>query len=190
MFIGRYSSALVSPYSFCLFLAFYNLVNAFPSDRSTLTSFSGLETNFFSEESGFPYLTIGYEEATLEKPKFGFLKFGIPFLKVKELKLVVDLRHTDTSSILKKWQQLASQKTIGYASIEKINLTLIDSSGGKFLITSEKAKFTTSGELRLWNNVVLKKDSNSSKHNKLIIYYKNDSSIRVQFGSDVLHKIS
>ena len=166
------------------------MLNAFPGDRSTLTSFSGLETTFFSEESGFPYLTIGYEEAALAKPKFGFLKFGIPFLKVKELKLVVDLRHTDSSSILKKWQQLASQKSIRYASIEKINLTLIDSSGGKFLITSDKAKFTTSGELRLWNKVVLKKDSNSSKHNKLIIYYKNDSSIRVQFGSDILHKIS
>jgi len=190
MFMGRYSRAWVLAFNFCLFLAFYNFVNAFPADRSTLTSFSGLETTFFSEESGLPYLTIGYEEATLEKPKFGFLKFGIPFLKVKELKLVVDLRHTDTSSILKKWQQLASQKSIRYASIEKINLTLIDSTGGKFIITSDKAKFTTSGELRLWNKVVLKKDSNSSKHSKLTIYYENDSSIRVQSGSDVLHEIS
>ncbi len=190
MFIGRYSRALVPVYSFCLFIAFYNFVNAFPDDRSTLTSFSGLETTFFSEESGLPYLSVGYEEATLEKPKFGFLKFGIPFLKVKELKMVLDLRHTDPSSILKKWQQLASPKSIRYASIEKINLTLIDSTGGKFVITSDKAKFTTTGELRLWNKVVLKKDSNSSKHNKLIIYYENDSFIRVQSGSDVLHKIS
>ena len=181
---------LVSPYSFCLFLAFYNLLNAFPGDRSTLTSFSGLETTFFSEESGFPYLTIGYEEATLEKPKFGFLKFGIPFLQVKELKIVVDLKHTDTSSILEKWQQLASKKSIRYATIEKINLTLIDSTGGKFVITSDKAKFTTSGELRFWNNVVLKKDSNSSNHNNIIIYYENDSLIRVESGSDILYEIS
>jgi len=190
MFMGRYSRAWVLAFNFCLFLAFYNFVNAFPADRSTLTSFSGLETTFFSEESGLPYLTIGYEEATLEKPKFGFLKFGIPFLKVKELKLVVDLRHTDTSSILKKWQQLASQKSIRYASIEKINLTLIDSTGGKFVITSDKAKFTTSGELRLWNKIVLIKDNKSENYDDLIIYYDNDSLIRVKLGSYILHEIS
>ena len=190
MFMGRYSRAWVLAFNFCLFLAFYNFVNAFPADRSTLTSFSGLETTFFSEESGLPYLTIGYEEATLEKPKFGFLKFGIPFLKVKELKLVVDLRHTDTSSILKKWQQLASQKSIRYASIEKINLTLIDSTGGKFIITSDKAKFTTSGELRLWNSVVIIKDDEKSEYPQISMLYKSSKSIEIIVGSKLLHSIS
>ena len=61
----------------------------------TLKKVEGFESTFYSSETGYQYLKIKYEETSTERPKLGFLKFGIAFLKVKDLSVFLDLRHAN-----------------------------------------------------------------------------------------------
>ena len=58
---------------------FYLSANA---RSASLTDFSGLQTAFYDVTSGNQYLHIGFLDVVVERPKVGFLQFGLSFLKV------------------------------------------------------------------------------------------------------------
>ena len=100
--------------------------------RSAIQKVQNFESTFYSEHSGFPFLKIFYKEASSSRPKLGFLKFRISFLKVKELKIKLDLRHASSAQLLNMWDELMSQRAIRYATLEPITLTLVNQKGKIF----------------------------------------------------------
>ena len=121
--------------------------------RHAIQQVQNFESTFYSEHSGFPFLKIFYKEASSSRPKLGFLKFGISFLKVEKLKIKLDLRHASPDQLLNMWDELMTQRAIRYATLEPITLTLINQKGEHFDFHAPKGKFTSSGELRLWGKV-------------------------------------
>ena len=58
----------------------------------SIKDFEGFELSFYNESSGNRYLKLDYQKALTEKPKLGFLKFGLSFLKVEDLSIYLDAR--------------------------------------------------------------------------------------------------
>ena len=100
---------------------FYMRANARPA---SLTDFSGLRTAFYDGTSGNQYLHIGYRDVAVERPKVGFLQFGLSFLKVKDLCIELDTNWTNKSEILELFTRVASTRGIRYAVAEKIQLVI------------------------------------------------------------------
>jgi hypothetical protein len=95
---------------FTILLVVPTLFYGIDASIRTLKKVEGFESSFFSSETGYQYLKIKYEETSTERPKLGFLKFGIAFLKVKELKVFLDLRHANANLLLKEWNELVEKK--------------------------------------------------------------------------------
>ena len=129
---------------------FYLSANTKPA---SLTDFSGLRTAFYDGTSGNQYLHIGYRDVAVERPKVGFLQFGLSFLKVKDLRIELDTNWTNKSEILELFTKVASTRGIRYAVVEKIQLVITQKNGDQLKITGNKGKFIPGGNLRIWENV-------------------------------------
>ena len=138
-------------------------------DARSLTQFEGLETVLYSPDSGFPYLKINYSESNTERKKVGFLKFGISFLKVKNLTMVLDLGKCNPTLLLSKWSELVESKSIQYANIEAIEVLIIDGKGLRTKLTAEQGKFTSEQQIMLWGNVILKNQTGNQNFKKISI---------------------
>jgi len=140
---------------FCLFLVLICPAAIFgltPNFRS-ISELEGFESTFFSDHSGQPYMTFHYKEASTEFPKVGFLKLGISFLKVTDLNIQIDMVNASAESLLAKWHSLVSEQTIRYVTMEPISLSFFNGAEKTCNLSANKAKFTSSGELRLWDSV-------------------------------------
>ena len=115
-------------YFYVLFALTFSAVVIFGEKprRHAIQQVQNFESTFYSEHSGFPFLKIFYKEASSSRPKLGFLKFGISFLKVEKLKIKLDLRHASPDQLLNMWDELMTQRAIRYATLEPITLTLIN----------------------------------------------------------------
>ena len=118
----QYNKSLASLLVFPAFL-----FGSKPDIRSFL-KVNGFESTFFSDKSGHPFLRIQYQDAISERPKIGFLKFGISFLKARNLRVFLDLRQTSHQFLLAKWDQLASKMSVRYAMIQPFPSALLISS--------------------------------------------------------------
>ena len=136
----------------CGFICPFLLFGLTPNFRS-ISELEGFESTFFSDHSGQPYMTFHYKEASTEFPKVGFLKLGISFLKVTDLNIQIDMVNASAESLLAKWHALVSEQTIRYVTIEPISLTFFNGAEKPCNLSANKAKFTSSGELRLWDTV-------------------------------------
>lgn len=119
----------------------------------SLRDFKGLQTAFFDDESGRRYLRVGYKEATAEKPKVGFLRLGLAFLKIHDLRIDLDARWARKETLLDLFQKVSSKRGVRYAVAEPIELVIRPRDGDPFRITASKGKFTSAGALRVWGDV-------------------------------------
>jgi hypothetical protein len=170
---------------FIIYLFFIPALLVAKPSFKTVKGVEGFESTFYSEQSGLPYLSILYRAASSERPKLGFLKFGISFLKLEHLHIRLDLRHAPSKQLLLMWDQLLMQKAIRYASMQPIHLALIDQGGELFNFDATNGKFTSSGELRLWDKVVCSSAQNTQQFEKVSIAYDDQSNaLIVMFGKD------
>ena len=110
----------------------------------------------YSPKTGLPYLKLKYADISTVKPKLGFLKFGIAFLKIKDLRLSLDLRESDSQSLFSKWNKIASQKAIKYATMEPISISLSQLSGSIISLKATKGKFSPDGGLKFGGKLSVK----------------------------------
>ena len=120
-----------------------------------LTNFEGLETVFYSQDSGKAYLSLNYSKAELDHPKIGFLNFGMAFLQVKDMNARLDLRYAKPDELFSKWNNLITQKAIRYATLEPVTIEFIDKSGNACLLKAEKGKLNSAGKLLLLGNATI-----------------------------------
>lgn len=157
---------------------------------SSLKKVKGFESSHFSSETGFQYLKIKYQDTSTERPKLGFLKFGLAFLKVKDLSVVLDLRHANAKILFNKWDELAENKAIKYATMEPITISLVQQSGDILSLKGSKGKFSSSGQLKLWGEVVCITNGLEERFNQVVISFNNVSNeLEIIKGTVNAHKI-
>ncbi|MDA1047858.1 MAG: hypothetical protein O3A82_13115 [Verrucomicrobia bacterium] len=135
----------------------------FPS----LRDFKGLQTAFFDDESGRRYLQVGYKEATAEKPKVGFLRLGLAFLKIHDLHIDLDARWARKETLLDLFQKVSAKRGVRYAVAEPIELVIRPQTGDAFRITATKGKFTSAGALRVWGDVQIARGETISRRGNI-----------------------
>ena len=126
-----------------------------------IKDFKGFQLSFFNELSGDRYLRLDYDEVLTEKPKIGFLKFGLPFLKVRDLSIFLDSRHIDSGGVAELFEKVSKSKGIRYAVAESMSLS-IASETGLIRIKGEKGKFAQDGSISIWGEVVLEQKQNKN----------------------------
>ena len=146
-----------------------------PSARS-LTEFKGLESTFYSTESGKAYLSLKYGSANMRNPKIGFLKFGMSFLEVNDLRASLDLRFARSEDLFSRWKNLLNQKAIRYATFEPITILLTDRIGQTYLLKSLKGKLNASGRLMLWGQSTIEYDGSIESFPRLAIDFDDTRS--------------
>jgi len=133
----------------------------------SLRDFKGLQTAFFDDESGRRYLQVGYKEATAEKPKVGFLRLGLAFLKIHDLRIDLDARWARKETLLDLFQKVSSKRGVRYAVAEPIELVIRPRDGDAFRITATKGKFTSAGALRVWGDVQIARGETISRRGNI-----------------------
>ena len=146
-------------------LVFYSALFSSARANSSIKDFKGFQLSFFNEQSGDRYLRLDYDEVLTEKPKIGFLKFGLPFLKVRGLSIFLDSRHIDSRSVAELFEKVSKSKGIRYAVAESMSLS-IASETGHIRIKGEKGKFAQDGSISIWGEVVLEQIVLEQKQNK------------------------
>jgi len=157
--------------SLIIYLFSYLAVLAVKPSSRTVQGIEGFESTFYSDSTGLPYLSIKYKTAFSQKPKVGFLKFGISFLKISQLKIHLDLRYSPPNQLLSKWQNVMTKKAIRYATMEPIHLDLVDRDGKLLEVKASKGKFTSSGELRMWGKVLCSSEQYTDEFERVSIVY-------------------
>mgnify|MGYP006141495709 CR=1 FL=1 len=79
---------------------------------------------------------------------------NLAFLKVNDLSIEMDSRHTESSKILELFQKVSQKRGVRYAVAEPINLT-VKTPNSQIRITGDKGKFSTDGTLNVWGNVCM-----------------------------------
>ena len=143
---------------FCTSLLPINLVHA--QKNPSIKDFEGFELSFYNESSGNRYLKLDYQKALTEKPKLGFLKFGLSFLKVEDLSIYLDARFAQPDLVSDLFTKLSRSRGIRYAVAEPISLA-IHTKEGRIHIRGEKGKFTADHSLNIWGEVVFEENNNS-----------------------------
>ena len=133
----------------------------------SLRDFKGLQTAFFDDESGRRYLQVGYKEATAEKPKVGFLRLGLAFLKIHDLHIDLDARWARKETLLDLFQKVSAKRGVRYAVAEPIELVIRPQTGDAFRITATKGKFTSAGALRVWGDVQIARGETISRRGNI-----------------------
>ena len=180
----------MSSIKFTFLLVIPTLFYGIDSSIRTLKKVEGFESSFFSSETGFQYLKIKYQDTSTERPKLGFLKFGLAFLKVKDLSVVLDLRHANAKILFNKWDELAENKAIKYVTMEPITISLVQQSGDILSLKGSKGKFSSSGQLKLWGEVVCITNGLEERFNQVVISFNNVSNeLEIIKGTVNAHKI-
>ena len=146
-------------------LVLYTALFSSARANSSIKDFKGFQLSFFNELSGDRYLRLDYDEVLTEKPKIGFLKFGLPFLKVRDLSIFLDSRHIDSGGVAELFEKVSKSKGIRYAVAESMSLS-IASETGLIRIKGEKGKFAQDGSISIWGEVVLEQIVLEQKQNK------------------------
>ena len=123
------------------FLGIPILLYGIDPSLSSFKKVKGFESSFFSPKTGIQYLKINYQDTSTVRPKIGFLKFGLAFLQVKDLSVLLDLRHANAKTLFDKWEELAENKAIKYATMEPIKISLVQQSGDLLLLEGSKGSF-------------------------------------------------
>jgi len=171
-----------------LFIFWLTIARGAKPSARTLTEFKGLESSFYSTESGKAYLSLKYESANMRNPKIGFLKFGMSFLEVNDLRARLDLRYARSSDLFSKWKNLLNQKAIRYATFEPIVIILTDRMGHTYLLKSSKGKLNASGRLMLFGGSTIEHDGLIESFPRLVIDF-DDTTSRLIIEKDKLEKI-
>jgi hypothetical protein len=167
------------------FLASFNL----RADRIQITNIEGFNSIHFSK-LGFPFLNLTYDNAIAQKPKVGFLRFGISFLKVENLRVKFDVRNADADMMLGKWNDLLEKKTLKFATIEPLSLTITKVGNDVIKIKSKSAKLNEIGELRMWDGVTFEKTSSKYLFSNLrLVYSSKEEAFLLSNGNELVQKI-
>lgn len=158
--------------------------------QPSLRDFKGLQTAFFDDESGRRYLQVGYKEATAEKPKVGFLRLGLAFLKIHDLRIDLDARWARKETLLDLFQKVSSKRGVRYAVAEPIELVIRPRDGDAFRITATKGKFTSAGALRVWGDVQIVRGETRNRRTNLSLTADPLSNSLVLFTGDGKETIS
>jgi hypothetical protein len=156
----------------------------------SLRDFKGLQTAFFDDESGRRYLRVGYKEATAEKPKVGFLRLGLAFLKIHDLRIDLDARWARKETLLDLFQKVSAKRGVRYAVAEPIDLVIRPRTGDAFRITASKGKFTSAGALRVWGDVQVVRGETRNRRTNLSLTADPLSNVLVLSMDDGKEKIS
>ena len=135
-----------------------------------LTDFEGLETTLYSKDSSRAFLRVSYDRAELKRPNFGFLKFGLSFLEVRNLHAYLDLRYVEPVELISKWNDLIEQKSIRYATFQPVLIHLTDIMENYYLLRAEKGKLDAEGKLVLWQNSFVENQNNKQSFQKLTFF--------------------
>ena len=119
----------------------------------SLRDFQGFQTTIYSNFSGFPFLQVYYRSAVTEKPKLGFLKFGLSFLKIQDLHLKIDARQGTKSQVLQLFQDVCEKRGVRYATVEPISIEITSGDKKNLNFRASKGKFTSQKSLKLWGDV-------------------------------------
>ena len=175
---------------FTFFLVIPILLYGIEPSITSLKKVEGFESSFFSSETGFQYLKIKYQDTSTERPKLGFLKFGLAFLKVKDLSVFLDLRYANAEILFNKWDELVEHKAIKYATMEPIKITLVHQSGDIISLEGSKGKLSSFGQLKLWGEVVCIADGFEERFNQVVISFNNvTNELEIVKGTVNAHKI-
>ena len=156
---------------FLIVLIFPLLIHGIDTNINSLKKIDGFESYFYSPKTGLPYLKLKYSNISTVKPKLGFLKFGIAFLKIEDFSCSIDLKESDSISLFSKWDNISNQKAIKYATMEPISVTLIQLSGKRISLKATKGKFSSDGGLKLWGKVECEFDQKINMINELSVYF-------------------
>ena len=141
------------PSFFTFFLLF--IVPAFLAGNNfSLRDFEGFQSTIYSKSSGFPFLKLYYRSAVTEKPKLGFLKLGLSFLKVQDLHLKIDARQGTKSQVLQLFQDVCEKRGVRYATVEPISIEITSADKKNFNFRASKGKFTSQQSLKLWGDAI------------------------------------
>ena len=164
---------------FALALPF--LMYGIDSNINSFKKVEGLESCFYSQETGSPYLRLKYSDISTVRPKLGFLKFGIAFLKIEEFSFTLDLKESNSKFLFSKWNKISNQKAIKYATMEPISVSFLQLCGNKIILKAPKGKFSVDGGLKLWGKVECKFNRKMKIVNEVSIYFdsKLDSLVMV-----------
>ena len=168
-----YARLFLSNIKFTFFLVFPTFLYGIDPSISSLKKIDGFESSFFSSETGFKYLKFKYQDTSTERPKLGFLKFGLAFLKVKDLWVFIDLRHANGKILFNKWEELVENKAIKYTTMEPFMLSLVQQAGDTMSLEASKGKLSSTGQLKFWGGVVFSSDGLEEKLNQVVISFNN-----------------
>ncbi len=135
-----------------------------------LTELVGLETTLYSKDSSRAFLRVSYDRAELKRPNFGFLKFGLSFLEVKNLHAYLDLRHTESVELIFKWNELIERKSIRYATFQPVLIHITDIMENNYLLRAEKGKLDAEGKLVLWQNSLVENQNKKQSFQNLTFF--------------------
>ena len=161
-FLYPISYLWISVLGFCLVLSTLPVHSENP-----LKNADGFKLSLFNKDTGHRFLRLHYKEAQSDNPKLGFLKMRLSLLKVRNLYLEIDLRHTSPDRLMGLFSEVSQKKGIRFATAEPIHLRFTGLQSEKIEIRANKGKFSADGSLKLWDNVIYKNQEGKKNIDKL-----------------------
>ena len=149
-------------------LGFCSILSTLPvHSENPLKNADGFKLSLFNKDTGHRFLQLHYKEAQSDNPKLGFLKMRLSLLKVRNLYLEIDLRHTSPDRLMGLFSEVSQKKGIRFATAEPIHLRFTGLQSEKIEIRANKGKFSADGSLKLWDNVIYKNQEGKKEVDKL-----------------------
>ena len=141
-------SYILAVISYFLKIILFLIFPAFGAGKNfSLRDFEGFQTTIYSKSSGFPFLQISYRDAVSEKPKVGFLKLGLSFLRIQDLCLKIDARQGTKTQVLNLFQDVCEKRGVRYATVEPISIAINIDHKEIIKFRASKGKFTSQQSL-------------------------------------------
>jgi hypothetical protein len=151
-----------------------------PNPIGTLKKATGLQGVLFNDKTGFRYLEIRYSKVKTEHPKVGFLRLGLPILKVSDLELILYPDQADYPTLRDKLHGLAKSKAMRFVLAEPAELRIIRDNKPEVEIHAGRAKVNADGTLKCYGGVTIT-EGNATKTIPAIQLFADDTQKRFRF---------
>ena len=171
------------------FFIFLLATNLFAANVYKFSQFKNFSSTYYNSETGQAALSFSFKEISKESPKFGFLKFSIPFFIVENFSVRIKMEHVKSDSLFADIKEYHQKEAIRFLRARNVKVHFHFKKRENLLISAHSMKLKNDGSYQFSGTVKVQIGDELFEYPSLSLFFSrgiHDYSLEKQSGRNIL----